>query len=212
MLHDEAPTSLGKKGFSFRSIDEILKSPPSKTPWLVDHLLPQVGTSCATAKPKVGKTTFALNMLSKIEKDNHLIARHFRVVSLFVALEFNPELMREVFEKLSEEAQKNIKIHTANVPFDRIDSLRECILKEKPVIVVIDTLQKVLGFDDLNDYAKVTSALQPYADLAKELNIHTLYPPCEQRGASLRFHVRYTALRGFFDSDILLNEEWKSNG
>ena len=55
---------------------------------------------------------------------------------------------------------------------ERLDVLRDVINETQAQLLVVDTLGRLTGLDDLNEYAKVVNALGPVEALARETNCH----------------------------------------
>ena len=89
-------------------------------------------------------------------------------------------------------------LHAGSAPGDCIDWLLHTIKQKGVKLVVIDTLQKLLRFKDLNDYAEVTNKIEPVLDAARQGNCHImmLHHAKKESADDLDAAIGSTAIRG----------------
>ena len=78
-----------------------------------------------------------------------------------------PEIA-DVVVSLGLQESDPLYLHAGSAPGDCIDWLLHTIKQKGVKLVVIDTLQKLLRFKDLNDYAEVTNKMEPVLDAARQ--------------------------------------------
>jgi len=160
--------------FTLIGAKDLLSIQEPETDWIWDGILPSGGLSLLVAKPKVGKTTLALNLAVAISKGEDFLGRKTQQAPVvYLALE----------EKRSE-AQKKIKalgvtdeplyFHFGSAPHEAIKEVSPLIKETRAGLLVIDVLQKFVRVKDLNDYAQVTRALEPLMATARLDNCHIL--------------------------------------
>jgi hypothetical protein len=83
-------------------------------------------------------------------------------------------------------------------------------LPEPPVLVIIDTLQKLIRVKDLNDYAPVLEALDPILNIAREIGAHIClvhHTVKGERGDPIEEVLGSTAIAGFADTVLVLKRD-----
>ena len=99
-----------------------------------------------------------------------------------------------------------VYLHAGTVPENSVDWLLSAV-KEKGVrFVVIDTLQRLLRFKDLNDYAEVTNKMEPLLDAARQGQCHIMMLHHAGKGSQddLDAAIGSTAIRGLCYTYIFL--------
>jgi hypothetical protein len=130
--------------------------------------------SLLTAKPKVGKTTFALNRALAVARGEPFMDRSTnkgRV--LYLALEEKRSEVQRRFASLGA-TNEDIFIHTAPAPEAAMDAPAAAVNELRPALVIIDPLLKLIRLKDANDYALVNAALEPVLTLARVSGAHIM--------------------------------------
>jgi hypothetical protein len=130
--------------------------------------------SLLTAKPKVGKTTFALNLALAVARGEPFMGRTTtkgRV--LYLALEEKRSEVQRRFAKMGA-TDEDIFVHTAPAPEAAMEALAAAVNELRPALVVIDPLLKLIRLKDANDYAQVNAALEPVLTLARTSGAHIM--------------------------------------
>jgi RecA-family ATPase len=152
----------------------LLQEEPESVTWLWFETLPTAGMSLLTAKPKVGKTTFALNLALAVARGEPSMGRSTtkgRV--LYLALGEKRSEVQRRFVKLGA-TNEDIYIHTVPAPEATMEALEAAINELRPSLVVIDPLLKLVRLKDANDYAEVNRALEPVLTLARISGAHIM--------------------------------------
>ena len=203
--HPEKPKA---HGFRLISAQRLLKEPEENTQWVWEGILPQGGMSLLVAKPKVGKSTLALNLAVAVSRGEDFLGRPtIRGPVVYLALE---EKRGEIRKRLMamEVEDEPIHLHFGLAPKGAIDQIDLLLAETGAVLLVVDTLQKLARVKDLNDYATVTTTLEPLLALARERNCHILLT--HHAGKTERTDgddiLGSTALLGSVDTAILLKK------
>ena len=163
------------KGFSLTLLADALLEPPEKTAFLVDGMLPMGGLSLIGAKPKVGKSVFARNLLMSVARGEPFLGRTCRqgTVVLLALEEKRPEVIDHF--RLMGGMDELLHFHTGPAPEstrEGMASLANIIAVYQPVLVVVDPVFKLVRVKDSSDYAELTHALEPVLELARKTGCH----------------------------------------
>lgn len=172
--NETANKAQSKSKFAFTPLNELLDEPEEETAFVWEDTLPCGGLSICSAKPKVGKSTLARNLLVNLVKGEPFLNRATtkgRV--LYLCLEEKRAEIRKHFEKMGADSA-DILIHTGATPENAVIELRAAIAEFEPVLVIVDPLSRVLRVKDFNDYGGMTRGLESFVDLARKTNCHIL--------------------------------------
>lgn len=157
------------------SLEELLNSETVEMDWLASELLLSVGTSLLIAGPKMGKSQLSRNLALAVADGKQFLGRNVKQGKvLIVLLEEYPDNLKSQIRLL------NIKnIH--NIKFITKQSTKNCFLdtlkyieNEKPQLVIIDTLAKFFGCEDINNYSKVISQMEQIEAIAHKSATHIM--------------------------------------
>ena len=155
-----------------------MKETAMQTEWLVENLLPVDGLSLLVSQPKVGKSTIARDLAAALAKNRDwlgMTVRPGRVLHL--ALEERDSTIVDHYEKLGVLDTNRILIMTREdlpPPKERPAVLAQMVATHRPALVIIDTLHRWTNIEQGNDYAEVTTSLEPFLDLAHEGKVHIM--------------------------------------
>ena len=181
------------------SAKELLALPPDPTRWIWDRTLPRGGASVLVAKPKCGKTTIAINLTLSIARGLPFLDRETRqCVVAYLSLDASlPEIV-EVFQSMGLKESDPVFIHAGAAPRDSIGWLSHVIATKGVKFCVIDTLQRLFRFENVNDYSEVTNQIEPVIEAAREHGCHVmfLHHAKKDAGDNLDSAIGSTAIRG----------------
>jgi hypothetical protein len=163
-----------KHRFTLLPVKDILAADDTETSWQWEGILPEGGMSLCVAKPKVGKTTLALNLAVAVARGTEFLGRKVtQGPVVYLALE---EKKAEVKKKLLAAGIEDepIKFHFGSAPQEAMKQVEPLIKDTGAKLLVIDVLQKFCRLKDLNDYAVVTNALEPLMAAARKQGCHIL--------------------------------------
>lgn len=191
------------------ALADLLNEPVEEHRWVVDDCLPSGGLSVLAAKPKAGKSTTARDLALTVARGEPWLGRNVtqgRVILL--AFEEKREEVKVHFRKMG---GVNEAIHAliARAPEHALDALRETIQRDGADLVIIDPLEKMVRAKDLNDYAKVSLALEPYVELARTSGAHILFVHHNRKGdwQGADGILGSTAIFGSVDTALLIRVE-----
>lgn len=191
------------------SLRELFDTEDEPMRYVVDDLLPEGSTSCLASKPKVGKTKLAEELASCVATGRPFLGR--RVTAgrvLYFALEEHRSEVREHFQKMGHSGGEPISFVFGSVSGKSDALLAEMVEQLKPVLVVIDTMQKFIHAQDLNDYAEVSDLLEPLTQIARKSGSHVMFVHHLSKGQTgdEQQILGSTAIFGAVDTALLMNK------
>lgn len=181
--------SLGKLGGSIElvRVSDLWEEQDDEIEYTVEDLLPSGSLGMLGSRPKAGKSTLArclsvavasgvpfLNVLEveegdviylALEENRRSVVRQFKTVAL------------KGFGMTEEEAKRvlsRISLICGQTPKDFQKRLAELVEAHKPVLIVVDTLIRLLKLQDGNSYSETSAGLEPLLHLAHDKNVTVL--------------------------------------
>lgn len=161
-------------GLSFISLGAILREPQEDVQFLVHGHLPAGGLSILAGKPKTGKSTLARCLVLDVARGRSWLGFPTRRGPVFyLALEEKRDEVRNHFHAMGAAPDDPVRL-LFRAPPDALPALRQASEQERPALIVIDPLFKLIRVRDGNDYVAVTQALEPLLGLARDTGAHVL--------------------------------------
>lgn len=172
-----APKKARHQGIVLTRLVDLLAEPPEETPWLVEGLLPQGGVSVLAGKPKAGKSTLARCIALAVASGATILNRKTsRGPVIYIGLEDRRRTIADHFRRMGAKSE-SILVHTGNVTTsaeESVELLRQQIDDNDVVLLVVDTMLRLIRVSDTNDYAEMTASLSPWLSLARESRCHVM--------------------------------------
>ncbi len=178
VVDDSPPLTVVRpgQGLGFVSIGELLAEPDEEVQWLHDGVIPAGGTALIVAKPKVGKSVTVRGLSGAVPRGTPFLGRATQQGPvLYLALEEKRAEVRRQFAAMGMTDDDPLYLYVSNAPEEAMEWLAAATREYRPVLIVIDTLQRLLRVPDLNDYAQVTIALEPLTALARQSGAAVLF-------------------------------------
>jgi hypothetical protein len=196
--------------FRLTVMQDLLAEPEEHVAYVLDGKLPAGGLGLLSAKPKVGKSTFARGLCLAVARgEPFLDCATTQGPVIYLALEEKRSEVRRHFADLGATGEEPIYVHVASAPRDAVPELCALVKKMKPVLLAIDPLFKLIRVKDEKGYAEVCLAIEPLLVLARESGTHVLAThhntkadPVDAMDAILGS----TAIFGGVDSAIILKK------
>lgn len=188
-------------------IGTLLREPVEECDWLVDGLLPAGGLSVLAGKPKAGKSTEARVLARRVTRGEPWMGRSTKQGAVFyLAFEEKRSQVRAHFERMGTQDDDPIFVLFSSLPEDGLEQLRAATEEQKPRLVIVDTLIRGVRLKDLNDYALVSRALEPFLALARETGAHVLFVHHMGKGEEVGPDgiLGSTAIYGTVDTALIL--------
>ena len=197
-------------GFRLTSLRDLMLEPEERISWLLADKLPAGGLSVVSAKPKVGKSTFARCLaLAVATGDLFLDCATTKGPVIYLALEEKRGEVRRHFADLGATGEEEIHVHAASAPQQAVLELCELTKRIRPVLIVIDPLFKFVRIRDEKAYAEVCNAIEPLLTLARESGAHVLlshHSGKMERADATDSILGSTAIFGGVDTAIILKK------
>ncbi len=157
------------KAPAFMRAGEIIAESHEELPCVVDGLMLLGGTAILAARPKGGKSTLAMNLALAVARGESFLGRDVRQGSvLYLALEGARSGWRQLLRRLGATDADDVYLCIDRAPDGALQWLRSAIEEHSPVLVIIDTMQRLLRVKDGNDYAMGSNATDAVIELARE--------------------------------------------
>ena len=197
----------GERPSFVRVGDFLAESDGDDIEWVVDGLLPIGGTSVFAGRPKGGKSTTALTLALAVSRGDTFLGRAVRKGPvLYLALEGAEGVWRAALRQMGA-ADDDVHICVTRAPEQALAWLRDEIERVNPVLVLIDTMQRMLRVKDGNDYATGSNSTDAVIELARTVNAHLmlLHHSGKTRHAAIVDEVMgSTAYAGSVDTVLVL--------
>ncbi len=154
---------------SFARVGDLLaESDGDDIEYVVAGLIPRGGTAVLAGRPKGGKSTLAANLALDVERGCEFLGRAtLKGPVLYLALEGARGGWKKLLRALGVSKDDDFYICIDRAPREAMDWLRDEIKWHKPVLVIIDTMQRLLRVKDGNDYATGSNAMDSVIELAR---------------------------------------------
>jgi AAA domain-containing protein/Toprim domain-containing protein len=197
-----------QRGFKLTILRDLLNEPEEKILWLLAAKLPAGGISVVSAKPKVGKSTFARCLAQAVARGEPFLGcETIQGPVIYLALEEKRSEVRQHFADLGATGEEPIHIHCAAAPKDAMPELCKVVAELKPALVIVDPLFKFVRVADEKAYAEVCQAIEPLLTLARESGAHVMlvhHNTKAERADAMDTILGSTAIFGGVDSALIL--------
>jgi archaellum biogenesis ATPase FlaH len=198
------------------SLSELLSEPDDAIQWLVEDRIPWGSVVLLAGKPKAGKSVLARNLAYAVATGHRWLGHPTESGTVwYLALEDKRSELRRHFRMMGARAEQDvpIKILTGQAPEDILRKLHELAAKDKPALIIVDTLQRLIQAKDMSDYAEVTTRFAPILKLARDTNASVMVVHhAKKAGEGMDAILGSTALAGSVDNVFMLSrgEQYRS--
>lgn len=207
-------------GLNYRSFTDFCQDTADSIDWLVDDLIPLGGVSALIGREKVGKTTFVRQLCHSVLTGTDFLTRKIHKTGpvFYTSLDESPVLIKVQFKKLGI-TKEPLFIHTGmfeDNAANHLDRILESLPpKQRPVLLILDTLAKCTKMDEVNSYSSAVKAIAPFQDLAYRWNLHILFTHHAgkaQDREGMDVSSGSTAITGCTDVNILVGRDPEADG
>ena len=189
------------------SLHTLLAEPDDAIDWIVDGLIAAGSMNMLAGKPKAGKSTLARQLAFCLATGTPFLGHACLAGPIwYLVLEDKRSEVRRHFRLLGATGQEPVRFFFGNTQ-NLLGKLTRLADLERPRCIMVDTLQRLIFAKDLNDYAEVTTRLEPVLALARTTNaaILLLHHAAKVDRAGIDAVLGSTALTGSVDNVFLLN-------
>ena len=189
------------------SLADLLTEPESDIDWLVDDRIPGGGLVLLAGKPKAGKSTCARSLAYCVASGTPWLGHHVTAGPvLYLALEDKRSEVRRHLARMGATGQEPLSFLFGEAPAGMLAMLERWVVDHRPVLIVIDTLQRLIRAEDMNDYAEVTTKFAPLLKLTRETGAAVVcLHHAKKFGEGLDAVLGSTALSGSVDNIFVLS-------
>jgi hypothetical protein len=160
MPHDRCP--------EFVRAAALLSEAEEAIQYVIEGLIPVGGTAIFAGRPKSGKSTTDLHLGLCVARGTSWLGRSTQQGPvLYVALEGARGYWRAKLRDLGVTEDDELYVCVDRAPDAAITWLRDAIEQHRPVLVIVDTMQRLLRVKDGNDYATGSNATDAVIELAR---------------------------------------------
>jgi hypothetical protein len=160
----------GGHHFNLIRASDVVNTQEAEKEWIWEGILISGGSSLIVAKPKVGKTTLALQLAVAVSRGDSFLGRKTRQATVvYLALEEHRDEVQKNLSKLGV-TNEPLLIHFGPAPAQAMQEVEPLIRETGAKLLVIDILQKFCRVKDLNDYSQVTRTLEPLMAAGRNLD------------------------------------------
>ena len=143
--------------------------------YVIDKILPLGGTGIIAGRPKGGKSTLAMNAAVSVARGESFLGREtLKGPVLYVALEGAGGVWKALIRGLGVTYEDDVYVCIGRTPDAAIQWLNDAIKRYRPVLVIIDTMQRFLRVKDGNDYATGSNSTDAIIELARTAKVALL--------------------------------------
>jgi putative DNA primase/helicase len=188
-------------------IRDLLSEPEDSIEWLVADRFACGSLNLLAGKPKAGKSTLARYLAYCIATSTPFLGHRVMGGAVWcLVLEDKRSEVRRHFRALGATGAEPIRFVFGTDP-DLLPKLARLAERERPAAIIVDTLQRLIGAKDLNDYAEVTTKLTPIIALARTTAaaLILVHHAGKAERAGIDNVLGSTALAGSVDNIFFLN-------
>ena len=202
-----SPTDAAARAIDLTDLRDLLAEPDETADYLVTDRIAIGSVNLLPGKPKGGKSTTARALAFEVARGGSWLG--FTCLQRpvwYLALEDERSEVRRHFRQMGATGTEPIRFLFRQPAEGLIGRLYALAQHEQPGLIVVDTLQRLIKADDLNDYAEVTTKLTPILTLARDTGaaVLLLHHATKSERSGLDSVLGSTALTGSVDNVFLL--------
>jgi len=197
------PSSPVPNGLTLTPLGTLLSEPDERVEWVVEDRIRTGSVNMLSGKPKAGKSTLVRDLALQVAVGGQWLAWQCSKGQVwYLAFEDKRSEVKRHFQSMGASADTEVKFFFDQAYDALIAELRQLAATEKPALIIVDTLQRLVRAKDLNDYAEVTTRLTPLLTLARETNAAVLLVHHAGKGerSGIDASLGSTALTGSVDN------------
>ncbi len=163
------------KDFTFTKAHDLIHGGRPPENWLLEGILKKGSLSLLTAKPKVGKTTFALNLAVAVCRGDSFLERSTKQCKVcYLGMELKVDETAKFMADMQMTADDDLLFSFGLAPDKAVAKAVSLVNTENIGLLIVDTFQKLARVKDMNDYAQVSAASEPLLGVTRETDCHIM--------------------------------------
>jgi hypothetical protein len=151
------------------SMAELLQESDGPINWIVEGIFGAGTTNLLSGKPKAGKSTASRSAgLAIARGDDWLGRRCQQGLVWYLAFEGRRRDIKEHFLRMGARTTDPIQLFIGRAPKDVVRELERRAIKETPLAIFVDTMQRLVQATDTDSYAEMTTLLTPILAIAEQ--------------------------------------------
>lgn len=162
---------------SLSMVTDLMNMQKPEYQWLVDGLLPRVGSSILSAPSKFGKSLMARSLAVAIANGDPFFGRSTSSGPvIYLGTEEDPWHVKEHILKLDLKDPSRIFVHTGMSPsfLATLSQLEGAARVIKPALIIFDTMVNIAEIGDFNSFSEVYNAVKNIRELGNKVGAHVL--------------------------------------
>lgn len=150
------------------SLADFLDEPDDQVDWVVEDRIPAGSVVLFVAPPKAGKSTAARELACAVSRGESWLGWKTTpgAVWLFVFEDKRSEVRKHV-RRMDVARTDPLRLFIDQAPADLLPQLHDLAAKNRPTLIILDTLARALKVKDFNDYAEITQRFEPLLNLTR---------------------------------------------
>jgi putative DNA primase/helicase len=159
----------GKDALQLTALGDLLAEPDEPLDYLVQDRIAAGSLNLLAGKPKAGKSTASRALALAVARGHTWLGSRCATRPVwYLALEDKRSEVRRHFRAMGATGEEPVRFLFPQPGRDLVSKLQLLAARERPGLIIVDTLQRFIGAKDLNDYAEVTTKLTPILALARD--------------------------------------------
>lgn len=188
------------------SLADLLAEPDEAVEWLVEGRIPSGGVILFAGKPKAGKSVICRGLAYAVATGQTWLNHRVSAGPVwYLALEDKRSEVRKHFRQMGATGREPLWLVVGDVPGDVLALLHARAAQERPALIIVDTLQRLIRVKDMSDYAEVTNAFSPLLSLCRQTGAALMVVHhARKSGEGMDAILGSTALAGSVDNMFIL--------
>ena len=191
----------------FTELENLLTESDELVEWIVTDMIAAGSANILAAPPKVGKSTAARVLALEVARGGTFLGHPCTPAPVwYVALEDKRSEVKKHLLRLGATGSDPLRFFFRQPVRNLLGQLTALAEEERPGLIIVDTLQRLINAKDLNDYAETTSKIDPILTLARETGAAVLlvHHAGKADRAGIGAVLGSTALAGSVDNVFLM--------
>lgn len=193
------------------SLADLLSEADAQVEYLVEDRIPAGSVVLFVAPPKVGKSTAARALALAVARREPWLGWKTSFGSVWLLVfEDKRSAVKAHFRRMGATGTEPIRLFIDEAPADLMPKLQALAEQERPDLIIVDTLARLIRAKDFNDYAEITQRFEPLLKLSRSTGATLLllhHGSAHAHRDGLDAVLGSTAISGSVDNILLLRRD-----